>query len=522
MDPVTMMVASIGMQFFTNHANNEKNREILAQQAEFQDAAAKHEIERMRSAQAKAAKLALELEAEAHQERMKDVEDSYDKIINDFATFFTIKNWPLSVLPFIMKGESFGSLFSGTAKSLNLHCVLTPSNCAWFNEYFYDDLDLRIEAEMNNNWNAQSTHPIVYYGGGWNRRQSRANGRSIPSLIDLDDVELLFNNLKQIPMMVITPYFDYDDPFLYFRVRIWGMGEDSNYPFRFDIPHGDIEATRRIFLYDYNKEERPELTDDFFNTTMEEFVPYITSLIGFVADKYFWSMYGIQPLLPNFLHTKSQLLKDIYTDRYTEIAKELIAEKSSTTLKQLKDTSTFIDAIIPIVENTSRNELENGFVKMVQNRHISYDGCLAPTTYETAVSYVQEEIMSYSMMQWVDVNDFDDSLYIKRETERLDMVEILEDFKRFVEDSDRLAGVNVSIYVEEFDFKTFIIHVYDIDTKKILQSLEGFNYIIKTKLLKHSNNIKAIFKNENHHQIVCRYERINKLIERIQDNTLTF
>lgn len=519
MDPITMMVSSIGMQFFTNHANNRKNRELQAQQREFQEAAANNEFERMRKAQVKAAKLALELECEAHQERMEEVDKNYDKVLNDFATHFTIKNWPLNVLPFIMKGESFGSLFSGTAKSINMHCILTPSNCEWFNDFFYDDLDLRVEAEMNNNWNTQSSHPIVYYGGGWNRREIKSKWHSSPSLVNLNDIDLLHATLRKIPTMVITPYFD---PYLHFRVRLWGMGEDSNCPFRIDIPHGDIEATKRIFSYDYNKEEGLEPTDDFFNTTMEEFVPYITSLIGFVADKYFWSMYGIQPILPNILQSKTQLLNNIYTGRYTEVAKKLIVEKSSTTLKELKDTSTFIDAIIPIVEHTSRKELENGFVKMVQEIYLSYEGSLVPTTYETAVLFVQKEISLSAMTQWVDFNDFDDSLYIKKEEERWDMVEILEDFKRFVVDSDRFADVNVSIYVEEFDFKTFVIHVYDIDTKKILQTMNGFDYLIKTKLLKHSNNIKAIFKHEKHHQIVCRYERIDNLIEKIQDNTLIF
>ena len=82
MDPVTMMVASIGMQFFNNYANNKKNKEIQAQQREFQKAAAEHDFERMRKAQAAAAQLALELEAEVHQERVEDIENSYPKIRN--------------------------------------------------------------------------------------------------------------------------------------------------------------------------------------------------------------------------------------------------------------------------------------------------------------------------------------------------------------------------------------------------------------------------------------------------------
>ncbi len=292
MDPITMMVASIGMQFFNNYANSKKNEEIQEKQREFQRAAAEHDFERMRKLQTESAKLALELESEVHKERVEDINSNYDALLDNFAHSFAIQNWPLNVLPFVMKGESFGTLFNGT-KSINLHCILTPSNCDWFNKNFYDDIDLRLEAEMNNNWNAQSTHPIVYYGGAWNRR-SMVKGISVPNIVDLDDIELLRVKLKDVPVVVITPYFD---PWLHFKVKLWGMGKDSDAPYRIDIPHGDeVEFSQRIFSYDYNKDE-VDITEDFGNTTVEEFVPYLECLIGFIADKYFWSMYKIPPIL---------------------------------------------------------------------------------------------------------------------------------------------------------------------------------------------------------------------------------
>ena len=321
MDPITMMVASIGMQFFNNYANSKKNTEIQEKQREFQKAAAEHDFERMRKLQAESAKLALELEAEVHKERIEDINSNYDALLENFAHSFAIQNWPLNVLPFIMKGESFGSLFNGVTNSVNMHCIFTPSNCEWFNEMFYDDIDLRLEAEMNNNWNAQSTHPIVYYGGGWNRR-SLKHGVSQPNLIDLDDIDLLKTNLKNVPVIVVTPYFD---PWLHFRVKLWGMGKDSELPYRIDIPHeDDIEISKRIFSYDYNKEMKEEMTDDFSNTTIEEFVPYLESLIGFVADKYFWGMYKIIPhlidiqsmeILPGIMRKAYDVQLDEYTNK---------------------------------------------------------------------------------------------------------------------------------------------------------------------------------------------------------------
>lgn len=315
-DPITMMVASIGMQFFNNYANSKKNSEIQKKQREFQKAAAEHDFERMRKLQAESAKLALELEAEVHKERVEDINSNYDALLENFAHSFAIQNWPLNVLPFIMKGESFGSLFNGTTQSVNMHCIFTPSNCDWFNEMFYDDIDLRLEAEMNNNWNAQSTHPIVYYGGGWSRR-SLKHGVSQPNPIDLDDIELLRTKLKNVPVLVVTPYFA---PWLHFRVRLWGMGKDCDMPYRIDIPYGDdVEISKRIFSYDYNKDIKEDMSDDFSNTTIEEFVPYLESLIGFVADKYFWGMYGIAPKLPSLLvgnMPNQQMLQNIFFNRY--------------------------------------------------------------------------------------------------------------------------------------------------------------------------------------------------------------
>lgn len=328
MDPITMMVASIGMQFFNNYANSKKNEEIQEKQREFQRAAAEHDFERMRKLQTESAKLALELEAEVHKERVEDINSNYDTLLDNFAHSFAIQNWPLNVLPFVMKGESFGTLFNGT-KSINLHCILTPSNCDWFNKNFYDDIDLRLEAEMNNNWNAQSTHPIVYYGGAWNCR-SMVRGISVPNIVDLDDIELLRVNLKDVPVVVITPYFD---PWLHFKVQLWGMGKEADAPYRIDIPHGDeVEFSQRIFSYDYNKDE-VDITEDFENTTVEEFVPYLECLVGFIADKYFWSMYGTSASLPALLCKNTNIAhsKEKYAVKYEVLLDNVSADNQLTT-----------------------------------------------------------------------------------------------------------------------------------------------------------------------------------------------
>lgn len=356
---IAMMVAGVGMQFFNNYANNKKNEELQAKQREFQRAAAEHDFERMRKLQAESAKIALELEEELHKERMNDIDNQYDSILENFAHSFTISNWPLNVLPFIMKGESFGSLIHGSTRSINMHCIFTPSNCEWFNSNFYDDIDLRLEAEMNNNWNAQSTHPIVYYGGAWNRQYGET------ATIDLNDIDLLRINLRGIPTMIVTPYFD---PWLHFRVEIWGMGKDTMEHFRIDIPHGDVEFANRIFSYDYNKNENYIEDEDFQNYTVNEFVPYLRNLIGFVADKYFWGMYGKSPKLPILLsNNTNNSINNISTKGYKKLFCTTLTDDSIVTTKE--SILSFYSGIKPILNSDEKRIFQTKILDSLYNNY---------------------------------------------------------------------------------------------------------------------------------------------------------
>lgn len=464
MDPITMMVASIGMQFFNNYANSKKNAEIQEKQREFQKAAAEHDFERMRKLQAESAKLALELEAEVHKERVEDINSNYDALLENFAYSFAIQNWPLNVLPFIMKGESFGSLFNGTTQSVNMHCIFTPSNCDWFNEMFYDDIDLRLEAEMNNNWNAQSTHPIVYYGGGWSRR-SLKHGVSQPNPIDLDDIELLRTKLKNVPVLVVTPYFD---PWLHFRVRLWGMGKDCGMPYRIDIPHGDdVDISKRIFSYDYNKDVKEEMTDDFSNTTIEEFVPYLESLIGFVADKYFWTMYHIVPLTPTYIASKEALRfpSDIRKLYLSEV--ETKQEYRTETLYDIERKLEYIESLSVILDRKKCQTLEIELLSYANSLIGLSDNQISTLSELKEFLKGQEvKIIADSIKRLQDIDSIE---YKKDETDYLDLSEYARKFKLFIErNADRFDINSASMYIRHQAYNTFDIHVYDMESTYFL------------------------------------------------------
>lgn len=492
MDPITMMVASVGLQFFNNYATSKKNKEIQAKQREFQKATAEHDFERARKAQAEAARIALELEAEVHQERVEDIQKNYDSLLENFAHGFAISNWPLNVLPFVMKGESFGSLIAGTAKSISMHCVFTPSNCVWFNEFFYDDLDSRVEAEMNNNWNSQSTHPIVYYGGGWNRRENK-HGISIPSLIDLDDIALLKNKLKNIPTMVITPFFD---PYLHFKVQLWGMGKDSDMPFRIDMPNKEMGDNNRIFTFDYNKDSTPEFSESFYNTTTKEFVAYLVSLIGFMADKYFWSMYGVKPYLPSNMSQTIGILPAYYADLYEE-------ELRSYTEQDYYDDIKAIDLCSAIGSQTT----DSGIVKIVSDHFAknSYEYNYGRSIDENVLSgkvYVDDLMFLVKLAE----NNF-----ISKET--LDIV------KKNVRVNDFLYVLNVS---ELFDIIVHDYGYYDEYVFVIKDNSLCVGYLMKNGFAKQSV-VSVLHQSAKSSDCVYRFLINRKLvITSNQDETIKF
>ena len=528
MEPLTMMVASIGLHFFNNYANNKKNKEIQEKQREFQRAAAEHDFERMRRLQAESAKLALELEAEVHKERVEDINNNYDTLLENFAHSFTVRNWPLSVLPFVMKGESFGSLFNGTTQSVNLHCILTPSNCEWFNANFYDDIDLRLEAEMNSKWNAQSTHPIVYYGGAWNRRTDRT-GISVPKNIDLVDIDLIKTSLKNVPVVVITPYFD---PWLHFKVRMWGMGEDAGAPFRIDIPHGEEvngsyqEPAKRIFSFDYHK-DKYELTAEFENKTVDEFVPYLECLLGFIADKYFWSMYKVSPQTPSLLSNNlGEPGLQNYKEFYISYAKEQLSKRKVSSFQDVKDSYSYIESVRSLTNESQDEEIQKELLRNIRETYTcSNKNADYPKTYSELSVFLENEKKEYESFSWVGYAQLDKDKFFQCFEERFNLVEYIEKFRDFAESyCDRFDLDNISLYIQHDNYKEFELHVYNLQDKTFLKSVNGFDYVIQTNSPAHYlNKLKYIFRHTTSGSIVCRYLRLDNLIKELKDNEiLTF
>ncbi len=458
--PWTMIAASIGAQLFNSWQANKKTEELQARQREFQKAAQRREFDRMRQLQREAAQLALEIEADVHKQRLEDIEANYDDVVKQYSTEIAIKKWPLKVLPFVMRGESFGTFFNGS-KSIALHTILTPSNCDRFNEAVYMDIDLQLEAACNEHWNAQTSHPIAYYGGAWRK----------PTL-DLDHIDLLKTQLKNVPTVVITPYFG---PQLYFKVKMWGMGKDTEVK---------IELPKNLFSYEYEKgmnyspkDESPK--GDLIDTTIEEFVSYLECLIGFISDKYFWSMYKVLPLLPNFIANKTiptnNVIKENITRSYTNEIEQLInnLKKASLTYGELE---LYLKGLAPIV---SKKQL---------------------SLYRSGVE-IYSEIMAE--------NDKGENIpeFIEVSSNKCDILEIIAKYEEYIDRNSIFIPIEPTLVIANTEFRTLCIYIIDEQTNKRIVLSESFAYKIRFQQMSRDKNTRLLFNRYAKNGIL----KINKL-----------
>lgn len=320
----TLMAASMGLQQLKAWQDNKQKDALAEKQMEMRKAMQLREFDRARQLQAETAKIAMEMEAEAHAQRRKDIENEYDNVFNSLIDQFQLDKWPLSVVPFIMKGESFGSHVRGFDVA-TVHCILTPSNDTNFNRFVYNSLDLRVEQMMNSNWNSNTTHQVVYYGGAW--KPKAPNG--VPTL-DYSDVDKLHSELKSVPVICVTPYFLPTDN-LIFRVWVWGMGADTTTrqditPFAKDF---SIALNKSSFIKPKDDDAEKEFTSSI-NTFISETANYLTAMIGYLTDMYYWKMYNLPPLclsLNSDLFPDNPLKTNLIED-YWSILKDSVSMES--------------------------------------------------------------------------------------------------------------------------------------------------------------------------------------------------
>lgn len=279
---LTMLLTNVGLQIYNNWCGSKQNSELQKKREEFERAARDRNTEHMWKLLREGQELTIQLENEKHQERLKELKDEVDHLLERLTYETTISNWPLRVLPIVMKNQAFGNLLANQEEHVAMHVIFTRSNYDKFNKLVYPIIEKELEQYFDKHWSTTTDHPVLFYSGAW---------KPMTNPTDVQ-VSAMREELKDLPTLLITPFFRPDDGKLVFQFHMWGVG--SNSTDQFDVPEIEPIDFQRSFCDkdDYENEE------GLLEEIVEDLVPYLECLIGYMTDTYFWSSVGLAPHLP--------------------------------------------------------------------------------------------------------------------------------------------------------------------------------------------------------------------------------
>lgn len=283
---ITMILANVGLQIYNNWCGSRQNDKLQQKREEFERAARERNTEHMWKLLREGQELTMQLEKEKHDDRLKELKDEVDHLLERLTYEATITNWPLKVLPIVMKNQAFGNLLANQEEHVALHVIFTRSNYDKFNKLVYPIVEKELEQYCDKHWSTVTDHPVLFYSGAW---------KSMSSPTDVQ-VTAMREELKNLPTLLITPFFRPNDGRLVFQLHMWGVGANSTD--RFDVPEIEPKNDEFHFQRTYTIHQDYENERGLLDEIVEDIVPYLECMIGYMADTYFWASSGLAPHLP--------------------------------------------------------------------------------------------------------------------------------------------------------------------------------------------------------------------------------
>lgn len=286
---ITMILTNVGLQIYNNWCGSRQNSTLQQKREEFERAARERNTEHMWKLLREGQKLTMELEEQKHKERLEELQGELDNLLKEIAHEQTIVNWPLKVLPIVMKNQAFGNLLANQEENVAMHVLFARSNYSEFNKHVHPIIEKALELHCNQHWSTKSDHPILFYSGAWDTQRCPINPNDV-------QITALQTQLSNLPTLLITPFFRPRDGKLVFQVNMWGVGASKEYTFNVKEiePKSDEFHFQRTYTNQQDYDNEKGLVDEI----VEDLVPYLECMIGYMADTYFWSSSGLAPHLP--------------------------------------------------------------------------------------------------------------------------------------------------------------------------------------------------------------------------------
>ena len=516
LDPLTLVLTNVGLSVFNNWRNNKQSRKLQEKQQEYARASAKRNKQRMWQLMREGQELALEMERESHENRVEDIKSDFDNILHRLTYSVAIKMWPLKVLPIVMKNQSLGNLLATTDENIALHCIFTPSNCPKFNAQVFPAIEECLADFCILHWSTLSSHPILFYSGAW-------QSGTAPTGVEIDQLK---TNLRSLPTLIVTPFFKGTEGNMVFQLHAWGIGQELE---------TEIECTN--FSNPYVKGTDYTADADLKLTTIEEFVPYLQCLIGYIADQYFWTNHNEPPLLPtlmamNVVNTDGmRYLHTISEERYNHLLEVCEVESESMPFAPEKMLALFEGSAALWDEETRKRKLEEVFIiycnKINGERFNSFDNAISNTKFYNDDTFINRYKVLYPSkiealqvtieQKTYNVNNFPPSLLSVKKFGELDLLEdVLKNchFEREHKDYYLLLSREANSITTHIIDKEGNIHIFtpSCDIRYYYEQLAK------------PRKVKDFFNLQNYMVIpICRIETyINKLSNAYASNFFTY
>lgn len=369
---MTMLLTNVGLNIFNNWANIRKNDSVRKLNEEYQKAIQNEQSDRVFELLKKGQNATLEIEQEQHRQRLSLIKEEFSQLLDQQAYAMALNDWPLKVSPLVMKHQTLGHFLYPEANAENnpiaLHCILAPSNSDSFNKYVFPLLSNALDSYCNLNWLSRSDHPVLFYSGAWKDTSSSIsnNGNVMSNLKTI---------LGNLPVLVITPTFNKETHKFSVLLASWGLGANVNQTDFTDplyMPFQEIHPDE-LPNQDYDDRTEFEKNPELVKNCLEDLVPYFETIIGYIADSYFWAAYSKAPLLPNLLKSNTidtdganYLLFDS-RKYYSTLLCSTEGNSSDfpfTSVRQL----TFLEGISPLWDDEeNKSRLEELFLKYCNN-----------------------------------------------------------------------------------------------------------------------------------------------------------
>lgn len=530
---LTMLLANVGLQIYNNWCGSRQNSELQKKREEFERAARDRNTEHMWKLLREGQELTVQLENVKHQERLKELKDEVDHLLERLTYETTISNWPLRVLPIVMKNQAFGNLLANQEEHVAMHVVFTRSNYDKFNKLVYPIVEKELEQYFDKHWSMAADHPVLFYSGAW---KPMSNPTDV-------QVSAMREELKNLPTLLITPFFRPGDGKLVFQFHMWGVGANSTD--KFDVPEIEPIDFQRTFCNkdDYDNEE------GLLEEIVEDIVPYLECLIGYMTDTYFWSSTGLSPHLP-MLVTNGAINVDgmpylVTTTREYYDNLLIISEENAKQNPLIKENLlNLYEGCVELWDDDKKKSILTSIISLYNDiyigNHVSLKNALCGNDYHYQDLPFLINIRNYNAYlpsgtydllenEIARLNHLEPNLYSREsfptyllrevECDELDIENILHAFEKYCNEMN-IEDISILIYYK--DQNEYHFHTYDDEKDMILYYDTPFNICYKVQSVKHQRNVYGLFGASKTRQISCRLSRLEYLIERINSTTLNY